>query len=310
MILDNFITIKSILKLFFSIILSIILIYYSLNNFNSDLFLDSLKTSNLMVIFLSMIVLIVVVYIRSLRWKLLINKNIDINNLYTANLIGYMGNNILPFRFGEFLKSYYLEKKEKISKYQVFGSLILERALDFLGLGFLFIILIPYQILYKINNAYLIIIISVLTISVVIFSLSIYLNNSKKMKNIKSSKIVEEIILGFSSLNVSSLASVILLTALIWSSYLFVVYVMQKMFLLNLGISGSILLLVISSIVLSIPSLPGNIGTFEGAVVYTLSIYGIQDSFGFGFILHSISYIPYTLLGLIYFLRERKIVFK
>ena len=122
--------------------------------------------------------------------------------------------------------------------------------------------------------------------------------------------IVKEIILGFSSLNVSSLAGVILLTAFIWSSYLFVVYVMQKMFLLNLGISGSILLLVISSIVLSIPSLPGNIGTFEGAVVYTLSIYGIQDNFGFGFILHSISYIPYTLLGLIYFLRERKIVFK
>ena len=263
-----------------------------------------------MVIFLLIIVLIVVVYIRSLRWKLLINKNIDINNLYIANLIGYMGNNILPFRFGEFLKSYYLEKKEKISKYQVFGSLILERALDFLGLGFFFIILIPYQVLYKLNNAYLIIIISVLLTSVVIFSLSIYLNNSNKLKNIKSSQIVKEIILGFSSLNVSSLAGVILLTAFIWSSYLFVVYVMQKMFLLNLGISGSILLLVISSIVLSIPSLPGNIGTFEGAVVYTLSIYGIQDNFGFGFILHSISYIPYTLLGLIYFLRERKIVFK
>ena len=82
-------------------------------------------------------------------------------------------NNILPFRFGEFLKSYYLEKKEKISKYQVFGSLILERALDFLGLGFLFIILIPYQVLYKLNNAYLIIIISVLLTSLVIFSLSI-----------------------------------------------------------------------------------------------------------------------------------------
>ena len=80
--------------------------------------------------------------------------------------------------------------------------------------------------------------------------------------------------------------------------------------MLNLGISGSILLLVISTIILSVPSLPGNIGTFEGAVVYTLSLYGIEDSFGFGFILHSVSYIPYTLLGLIYFLRERKIILK
>ena len=72
----------------------------------------------------------------------------------------------------------------------------------------------------------------------------------------------------------------------------------------------SILLLLISTVVLSIPALPGNIGTFEGSVVYTLSLYGITDNFGFGFILHSVSFIPYTLLGLMYFVKERKIIFK
>ena len=58
-----------------------------------------------------MIILIIVVHLRSLRWQFLINKDININNLYIAQLIGFMGNNILPFRFGEFLKSYYIEKK-------------------------------------------------------------------------------------------------------------------------------------------------------------------------------------------------------
>lgn len=310
MISDNIINKKNIFQLFFTFSISLIFIYYALKDFNLDLFIVSVKQSDFQFIFLSMIILIIVVYLRSLRWQFLINKDININNLYIAQLIGSMGNNILPFRFGEFLKSYYLEKKSGVSKYEAFGSIILERVLDFLGLGFLFLILIPSQVLYRLNNIYLIIIISVIVISIIAFIISLYLNHKNDFISRRASRVMKEILSGFSNMNYSSLFYVFLLTLFIWTSYLFVVYIMQKTFMLNLGISGSILLLVISTIILSVPSLPGNIGTFEGAVVYTLSLYGIEDSFGFGFILHSVSYIPYTLLGLIYFLRERKIILK
>jgi uncharacterized protein (TIRG00374 family) len=310
MISDNIINKKNIFQLLFTFIISSIFVYYALKDFNLDQFISSVKQSDFQFIFLSMIILIIVVHLRSLRWQFLINKNININNLYIAQLIGSMGNNILPFRFGEFLKSYYLEKKSGISKYEAFGSIILERVLDFLGLGFLFLMLIPSQVLYKLNNIYLIIIISVIIISIIAFIMSLYLNDRNDFINRRASRVIKEILSGFSNMNYSSLFYVFLLTLFIWTSYLFVVYIMQKAFMLNLGISGSILLLVISTIILSVPSLPGNIGTFEGAVVYTLSLYGIEDSFGFGFILHSVSYIPYTLLGLIYFLRERKIILK
>ena len=310
MISDNIINKKNIFQLLFTFIISSIFVYYALKDFNLDQFISSVKQSDFQFIFLSMIILIIVVHLRSLRWQFLINKDININNLYIAQLIGSMGNNILPFRFGEFLKSYYLEKKSGISKYEAFGSIILERVLDFLGLGFLFLMLIPSQVLYKLNNIYLIIIILVIIISIIAFIMSLYLNDRNDFINRRASRVMKEILSGFSNMNYSSLFYVLLLTLFIWTSYLFVVYIMQKAFMLNLGISGSILLLVISTIILSVPSLPGNIGTFEGAVVYALSLYGIEDSFGFGFILHSVSYIPYTLLGLIYFLRERKIILK
>jgi len=312
MISDNTINKKYFFQLILTFIISTVFVYYALKDFKLELFINSIRESDFRFIFLSMVILIIVVHLRSIRWKFLINKNININIniLYIAQLIGSMGNNILPFRFGEFLKSYYLEKKSGISKYEAFGSIILERVLDFLGLGFLFLILIPSQVLYKLNNIYLIIVTLVIVISIIAFILSLYLNNKNDFINRKFSRIIKEILSGFSNMNYSNLFYVLLLTILIWTSYLFVVYIMQKTFMLNLGINGSILLLVISTIILSVPSLPGNIGTFEGAVVYTLSLYGIEDSFGFGFILHSVSYIPYTLLGLIYFLRERKIILK
>ena len=53
-----------------------------------------------------------------------------------------------------------------------------------------------------------------------------------------------------------------------------------------------------------LPSMPGHFGTFEGSVIYALSffnLYGlnnIEDNFGFGFILHSVSHLPYTIFGL------------
>ena len=61
-----------------------------------------------------------------------------------------------------------------------------------------------------------------------------------------------------------------------------------------------------------LPGMPGHFGTFEGSVVYALSffnLYGlnnIEDNFGFGFILHFVSYIPYTIFGLFYFIEEYK----
>ena len=85
---------------------------------------------------ISVFILLVTIQLRAIRWKVILGEKIETNNLYIAQLIGYMGNNLLPLRFGEFFKSYYLEKKINISRYKIFGSVILERVLDlFAGSG-------------------------------------------------------------------------------------------------------------------------------------------------------------------------------
>ena len=53
-----------------------------------------------------------------------------------------------------------------------------------------------------------------------------------------------------------------------------------------------------------LPGIPGNFGTFEGSIIYSLSLFNIVDDFGFSFILHFISYIPYTMLGCLYFFKD------
>ena len=142
-------------------------------------------------------------------------------------------------------------------------------------------------------------------------TVSYYFNKNLKNRLFnRVPKFLYNIIVGFSNIKTSNILMLIITSIFIWINYILVVYLVQLSFQLELSLMQSILLLLISTVVLSIPALPGNIGTFEGSVVYTLSLYGITDNFGFGFILHSVSFIPYTLLGLMYFVKERKIIFK
>jgi len=309
MILDMKNNFYNIIKITIPLLISVSFISYALKDFNYILFLNSLKNANYGYIIFAILLLIFIIFLRAVRWNFLFIKELDINSLYKSQLIGYMGNNIFPLRLGELLKAYYLEKKSKISKYEVLGTIILERVLDLVGLVLLFLILLNSSLFELIDPIYIKIIYSILIFTFVALLVSSRLNKVKnfKFKN-KFFIILNDIISGFSNINSSNFLLSILFTLLIWIGYVIVVFLVQESMYLNLNFIQCVLILFLSSIVLMIPSMPGNIGTFEGAVVYTLLLFGIEDNFGFAFILHAVSFIPYTLLGLYYLIKERYIL--
>ena len=307
---NKILNIKNISRLLLTIVVSLFFITYALKDFDYSMFIKSINNANYFYIYLSIVILLITIQLRAIRWHFLFNENINVNSLYQAQLIGYMCNNLLPLRFGEFFKSYYLEKKLKISKFKVFGTVVLERFLDLIGMILLVLIIMNTSAFNKLSSYYFKFILFIFFVSLLGIIFSIYIKNPKKIKS--SNRIIVnilDVINGFSSLAYNNVLYVFIMTLLIWINYIIVVYLVQYAFSFNLDIYQSILLLLLPTLALSIPSLPGNIGTFEGAVVYALSLYGIEDIIGFGFILHSISFIPYTLLGLIYFVKERKIIF-
>ena len=309
MILDMKNNFYNIIKITIPLLISVSFISYALKDFNYILFLNSLKNANYGYIIFAILLLIFIIFLRAVRWNFLFIKELDINSLYKSQLIGYMGNNIFPLRLGELLKAYYLEKKSKISKYEVLGTIILERVLDLVGLVLLFLILLNSSLFELIDPIYIKIIYSILIFTFVALLVSSRLNKVKnfKFKN-KIFLILNDIISGFSNINSSNFLLSILFTLLIWVGYVIVVFLVQESMYLDLNFIQCVLILFLSSIVLMIPSMPGNIGTFEGAVVYTLLLFGIEDNFGFAFILHAVSFIPYTLLGLYYLIKERYIL--
>ena len=101
---------------------------------------------------------------------------------------------------------------------------------------------------------------------------------------------------------------IIIISLLIWCTYLLDVYLLQKAFKFSLSWPQILTVLVISSLAASIPSAPGMFGTFHVSVIYTmvdLFAYSASDANSFAIVMHAYGYILFTLMGAYYFMKSQ-----
>ena len=113
-------------KAIIGIIISIVGIYWAFIDFKFQDFLESIGQIDLIYLIYATIFLWGSVWLRGLRWKWLFenNNSPSITSLYKAEMIGYFGNNVLPLRLGELLRSYIIGKEYSLPKTFVFGTVI------------------------------------------------------------------------------------------------------------------------------------------------------------------------------------------
>ena len=300
---------------YIGIFISLSLLLLAFKDFSCEDFITSLKNVILYKILLASFLLMLAVYFRGLRWKYIIQKeNISTFFLYKGQLIGYFVNNVFPLRLGEFIKAYYVGSKIKKSKSFILGTVFLERFFDFIGLIFLIFFLINSRLLNIFIQNFLYVFIGVLIIILLGLFLIYLLKNSffKNKIKLKFNILIFNIFDGFSKVENKNILISLFLTLIIWGIYILEVYLVQSAFNINLGIYEVIFILLVSSVSMFLPAAPGNFGTFEGAIIYSFFIFekyniGIyNDIFGFSLILHLVSYIPYTIFGFIYCVRDTK----
>ncbi|MBC8553336.1 MAG: flippase-like domain-containing protein [Candidatus Brocadiales bacterium] len=87
-------------------------------------------------IFPTIILMFIAHYIRTIRWEVLLSpvKKVSLLNLFSANMIGFMANNVLPARLGEVIRPVIIARKEKIKVSTSFATAVMERVFDILGI--------------------------------------------------------------------------------------------------------------------------------------------------------------------------------
>ncbi len=114
------------------LVVSVVFLWVAFRNLNPLSILDELRRINPLWVLASLGVFFMSFYAVSWRWQFLVNaiKRVSFMELNGLVWVGYMGNNVYPFRAGEALRAYLLQRNHKIPFVKGMTTILIERVLD------------------------------------------------------------------------------------------------------------------------------------------------------------------------------------
>lgn len=297
------------MKKILSFCVATLCLYFAFNQVNTEDIYRALSNANKAYIFAAFTATFITFILRSLRWMILLDspKDIDLQKYISTTHIGYFLNNILPFRAGDIARAKLLSNNSNNIKFSfLVGSLVAEKIIDLwiVGLFSIFLILFGFNNVLGLEFTIGILLLYIIT-SFIIFG-----NNSLANKIKKQFSITKNFFEGYLlvSKNKIKLGGISLL---LWCSFVAYMYTLLKSLNIDLSFQQYVGITVISSIVTSLPIAPAAIGTYHLAVIYFLTLYGIEidKSQTAAILLHSVFLLYTIILGYIY-LSFEKIKFK
>jgi uncharacterized protein (TIRG00374 family) len=285
----------------------------------------ALKGANYWWILPNIFFVVFAMFQRAERWKFMLFPiaRVPYKKLLSSTCIGFMANNVLPLRLGEFVRAYSLSRNNnKITKSASLATIFVERMVfDLLALLMILAVivwLIPtkFDDKFKLGAALSLLI----AIFGLIFAIVIVLKPEGSGKLLskylfflpeRGKEIISKTVIKFSKgllflKNWKHTVWVSGHTVFLWLcmgiSNIFILYA----FGFDLPIFASYILLVVVSISILIPSSPGFIGVYHAGVVWTLRYFNIEttEAVSCALVLHAAQFIPITLMGFYYVWKE------
>jgi glycosyltransferase 2 family protein len=129
---------KAFLNYGISLILAVVFLYIAFYDVNLGEVFDLVSNASLFWIAIFTITVFLGHIIRAVRWKVILNSvkpNASLKNLFGALMVGYGVNCVTP-KLGEITRAILLGKWENLSRSSMFGTVIVERVIDIISLGF------------------------------------------------------------------------------------------------------------------------------------------------------------------------------
>lgn len=263
------------------------------------------------------------VWVRTWRWHYLLRpvKPVSLGNLWPIVVIGYMGNNVYPFRAGEVLRAYVLKKKERISISASLATVLVERIFDGLVMLLFVFITLPTipdlpdwlrQTVIWASLAFL----GALLVFFMIAALprqaeAIYTRLIQTLTPGRAQPrlldLAHRFLGGLSSLRSSrDIAMIFITSVMIWLLETLKYWFVMHAFPFVVSFFTLMLMNGVVNLATTLPSAPGYVGTFDGPGIEILKVFSIEPALAAGYtlVLHAALWLPITVLGLWYMARE------
>jgi hypothetical protein len=301
-------------KRFWAAILALLLSMYLFRDFDFNRVWTIIGSINFWYLIPLSIFEFLIAFVRSQRWRFIIDpgKKISAMNIFSTFSIGMMMNLLMPALTGQVARVFLLSKKEEIKKTTAFTSIVLEVLFDAVVLFLLLMIVSLFYVFpdyvrsWEIAGGIFVLIASIVLYRMSRFhhkaSLSIAFRRFRRARNFaeRMNDIKNSFISGLAMLRSSRhLLYVAGLTFLSWILQALMVYLLIASFGLNITLWGAMVIMVINTVMVMIVVTPVNIGTFQLACVFAMSMFNIdkQTALSFSILLHFFNYLPPLLLG-------------
>jgi len=309
------------IKLLLGVLVSILCLFLAFRKVDVTQMVSAIKEVRYLYLLLVFGCVMTSDWLRAFRWQYLLMpiKHIGMGDLFSSLMIGYAANMIFPAHLGELVRAYVVGKKHSLPTGCPMATIVTERIIDMFSLLILMaftVILYPFPDWVE-KSGYimfagtgLVFVFLVLLKSKTEKTLGVVSRLLKPFSQHLREKllhIISSFLDGLVGLKKGShYLIVVILTILIWTGYGFSLFFGFLAFGFDLPWIAPLVVLIITTISIVVPSSPGYIGTYHYLCQISLGFFGIAESpaLVFAFFAHGIHMFPVFVLGLGFAWRE------
>jgi len=253
-------------------------------------------------------------FLRSLRWRILLNAEarLSVGLVFRANMAGYLGNNFLPARAGEVIRSLIVSTHSSLSKTYVLTTALSERLMDVIAL-----VLSSSLVLLGVHpkpewmdrlsrSAAIVAAVGALTVAILPHTGDLVRNLLHRLPlpaalRARLLPLAEQVLLGLRAFHHwGRFGGFALLTVAIWTLDAFSGMIASRAFGMNFSFPVAMLLVAALGLGSALPSTPGYLGIYQFVAVTVLTPFGFTRDAALAYIMvaQAVAYAVTLLLGL------------
>jgi uncharacterized protein (TIRG00374 family) len=282
---------------------------------------SALRKANYFVLGLGVAFYILGLFFRAISWRVILGERVPFWPVFEALNEGYLLNNLLPFRLGEFGRAYLISRRNNLPALEALSSIVVERVIDLLMVVVLLVSFLP--LVAGLDGARGTAFTSIALALFAVIALVLVARNQERVARLVGVLVrrlglrwlnpdrwqarVASLLAGLSSLRDPRRALMAAFwSGMAWAAAGMAAWVMLLAFLPGATITMAFVTLMLVGIAGAVPSAPGSAGVYEFAVVKSLAIFGVDNSLAlsFGLVLHAISFLLAIILGGLALTRE------
>lgn len=262
--------------------------------------------------------------LRAVRWRLLLRpqRGLSHNNLFGATNVGYLVNDVLPFRVGEVARVFLIDELETTGKVRAAGSVVVERGIDVIAMILLVVSLFPFIDEPSWTRGPALVIGAVVVVGFLLLVALSHVHDTDRAVwkiwiervpriGVRLEDATSTLLAALRPLrSIGTLAAIAALTILIWVSGTLSFLMVMKAFRLDVGYPAAALVVAATTLGMIVPSSPGYVGVFHAIAVKTLTeVFGVPKELAltYAFAQHALIYFVPAALG-VEFLRHHRAI--